>query len=132
MQPLRILVVEDLRDSAHSLALLVRLWGHEAVVTYDGAAALAAASAVPPDVVFLDIGLPGMDGCEVARQLRRLPGMAAALLVAITGYGQADDVRRCKEAGIDRHFLKPADPNELEKLLARAEELGRERRSLAC
>jgi CheY-like chemotaxis protein len=129
---LRILVVEDLRDSADSLGLLLKLWGYEAEVTYDGEHALAAASSAPPDVVFLDIGLPGMDGFEVARRLRRLPGTARSLLVAITGYGQEDDVRRCKEAGIDYHFLKPADPLELEKLLARAEQLGRERGHMAC
>jgi CheY-like chemotaxis protein len=116
------LVVEDLRDSADSLGLLLRLWGYEAEVTYDGEGALAAASAAPPDVVLLDIGLPGMDGYEVARRLRRLPETAKSLLVAVTGYGREDDLRRCKEAGIDDHFLKPANPTELQKLLARAEE----------
>jgi CheY-like chemotaxis protein len=134
MQPhsLHILVVEDSHDSANSLGLLLGLWGYQAVITYDGADALAAASAAPPDVVFLDIGLPGMDGCEVARQLRRLPGMATALLVAITGYGRAADIQCCKEAGIDCHFLKPVDPAELKELLAKAEKLGREQRQLAC
>src|SRR5262245_20997515 len=98
MQPsLRILVVEDLRDSADSLGLLLGLWGSQAVITYDGANALAAVLATPPDVVFLDIGLPGMDGYEVARRLRQLPEMATALLVAITGYGRKTDVQRCKE-----------------------------------
>jgi CheY-like chemotaxis protein len=127
MQPsLRILVVEDLHDSADSLGLLLSLWGYQAVITYEGAGALAADSATPPDVVFLDIGLPGMDGCEVARQLRRLPGTAHSLLVAVTGHGEAADVQRCKEAGIDYHFLKPVDPAELQRLLAKAENLGRE------
>src|SRR5215469_14468132 len=120
---LRILVVEDLHDSADSLGLLLELWGYQAVITYDGADALAAASSTPPDVVFLDIGLPGMDGCEVARQIRQLPGVTTALLVAITGYGRKDDVQRCKEAGIDCHFLKPVDPLELKQLLAKAENL---------
>src|SRR5262249_38693494 len=128
---LRILVVEDLHDSADSMGLLLGLWGYQSIITYEGAGALAAASATPPDVVFLDIGLPGMDGYEVARRLRQLPGMATALLVAVTGYGQKADVQRCKEAGIDRHFLKPADPVELKELLAKAEKLGREQRQLA-
>lgn len=119
----RILVVEDSRDAADSLGLLFGLWGHEAVVVYDGPGALAAAAAHSPDVIFLDIGLPGMDGYEVARQLRQQPPLARALLVAITGYGRDDEVRCCKEAGIDYHFLKPVDPAELKQLLARAEKL---------
>ena len=118
-----ILVVEDSHDLADSLGRLLNFWGYKAVITYDGADALAAASATPPDVVFLDIGLPGMDGCEVARQLRRLPGTATALLVAITGYGQESEVQRCKEAGIDCHFLKPVDPSELKQMLAKTENL---------
>ena len=127
-----ILVVEDSHDLADPLGRLLNFWGYKAAITYDGADALAAASATPPDVVFLDIGLPGMDGCEVARQIRQLPGMATALVVAITGYGQQSEVQRCKEAGIDCHFLKPVDPIELKELLAKAEKLGREQRQLAC
>ncbi|HEY7428684.1 MAG TPA: response regulator [Gemmataceae bacterium] len=122
---LRILVVEDLHDSADSLALLLRLWGYESVVAYDGLSALDMASAHSPDVVLLDIGLPGMDGCEAARQLRQLPGMDKALLLAITGYGHKADIQRCKEAGIDSHFLKPVDPAELQQVLRRAEQFGR-------
>ena len=118
---MRILVVEDQRDSADSLALLLQFWGYEAAIAYDGRNALDAAWVTPADVVFLDIALPGMDGYEVARRLRRLPGMGTALLVALTGYGQEADVQRCKEAGIDRHFLKPTDPDELKQLLAKAE-----------
>jgi two-component system, chemotaxis family, CheB/CheR fusion protein len=129
---LRILIVDDLHDSANSLATLIGLWGYKTVVSYDGMSALDAASANPPDVVLLDLGLPGMDGHELARQLRRLPGMDIALLVAISGYGQEADVQRCKEAGIDCHFLKPVDLGELQKVLAKAEELGREQRQLAC
>ncbi len=120
---LRILVAEDSRDTADSLGLLLGLWGHEAVVVYDGPGALDAAAAHSPDVIFLDIGLPGMDGYEVARRLRRLPRLARTLLVAITGYGREADVQCCKEAGIDYHFLKPVDPAELKRLLARAEKL---------
>ena len=118
---LRILVVEDLRDSAHAMALLLELWGYQSAVAYDGERACEVATTFHPDVVFLDIGLPGIDGWQVARQLRRLPGMATALLVAITGYGHKNDVQRSKEAGIDRHFVKPVDPDQLQLILAKAE-----------
>jgi two-component system CheB/CheR fusion protein len=80
-----------------------------------------------PDVVFLDIGLPDMDGCEVARRLRRMPELTETLLVAITGYGRVADIQRCQESGIDLHFLKPVDPNQFRQLLMQAEE-----RQLAC
>jgi CheY-like chemotaxis protein len=118
MQPtLRILVVEDLRDSADSMALLLKLWGHESAAAYDGEHALATAAAFRPSVVLLDIELPGMDGCEVARRLRQSRETAAAVIVAITGYGQEADLRRYKEAAIDHHFLKPVDPVDLQELL---------------
>ena len=117
-RPLRVLVVDDCRDAADSLALLVRHWGYQAVVAYDGPAALGLALLHPPDVVFLNIGLPGMDGFEVARRLRQLPGMGQALLVAVTGYGREADVQGCWDAGIDCHFIKPVDPIELELVLA--------------
>lgn len=116
-RPLRVLVLDDDRDTADTLALLVRLWGHHPLVAYDGPTALDLAHA--PDVALLDIGLgDGMDGCEVARRIRQLPGGDKALLVAVTGYGREADVRRCWDAGIDFHFLKPVDPAELELLLA--------------
>jgi two-component system CheB/CheR fusion protein len=117
--------VDDEHDTANSLATLIGLWGYKTDVAYDGLSALDAASADPPDVVLLDLGLPGMDGYEMARQLRRLPRMDTALLVAITGYGQEADVQRCKEVGMDCHFLKPVAPDELQKVLAKAEKLGR-------
>jgi CheY-like chemotaxis protein len=126
--PLRVLVVDDSRDSAESLALLVRFWGHEAVVAYDGPAALEAARAGRPDVVLLDIAMPGMDGCQLARHLRQMAGMEEALLVAVTGHGSEADVQRCQEAGIDCHFTKPVDPEELKQLLVGADRLGREDR----
>ena len=129
---LLVLVVDDSRDCAESLALLVRLWGHEAVVAYDGPAALEAARARAPDVVLLDIAMPGMDGYELARRLRLVAGMEKAVLIAITGRGSEADVRRCQEAGIDCHFTKPVDPEELKQVLVRAERLGREHRQLAC
>jgi two-component system CheB/CheR fusion protein len=127
---LRVLVVEDDPDSAQTLALLLELWGYEVAVAIDGPDALDAAPTFQPDVVFLDLALPGMDGYEVARQLRRLPGMAASLVAAITGYGHEADIRRCEEAGVDCHFLKPVEPAVLRELLAEAEELGRERGQL--
>lgn len=129
---LRVLIVDDVHDAADSLAQLIRFWGHEPAVAYEACGAIQEASATPPDVVLLDIGLPKMDGWELARRLRQLPGMAKALLVALTGYGQEADVQRCKEAGIDCHFLKPVDPDELKRMLAEAEKLGQEQRQLAC
>jgi CheY-like chemotaxis protein len=129
MQSLRVLVVDDLRDSADTLAVLLQLWGHEATVAYDGRSALAVAVTQQFDVVVLDIGLPGrMDGYELARQLRRLPGMEKCLLIAITGYGQQSDVQRCQEAGIDRYFVKPVDPAELQEWLDRQREVDRPRK----
>ena len=121
---LLVLVVDDSRDCAESLALLVRLWGHEAVVAYDGPAALDVARARAPDVVLLDIAMPKMDGYQLAGRLRQVAGLEEALLVAVTGHGNEADVRRCQEAGIDCHFLKPVDPAELEKALGKAERLG--------
>jgi two-component system CheB/CheR fusion protein len=113
--------VEDDPDSAQTLALLLRRWGYEVAIANDGPDALDAAPTFQPDVVFLDIALPGMDGCEVARRLRHLPGMAEVLVAAVTGYGHEADVRRCKGAGIDCHFLKPVEPAVLRELLANAE-----------
>jgi CheY-like chemotaxis protein len=127
---LRVLIVEDDSDSAQTLALLLKLWGYEVAVANDGPDALDTALTFRPDVVFLDLALPGMDGCEVARRLRLLPGMAGALVAAITGYGHEADIRRCEEAGTDYHFLKPVEPAVLRELLAEAEELGRERGQL--
>ena len=129
---LRILVVDDMRDLADTLAVLIRIWGYEVVVTYDGSEALIEASANPPDVVLLDIGLPKMNGLDLARRLRQLPAMAKALLIAISGFGQEADVQRCKEAEIDCHFLKPVDPEELRQVLVKAQNLGQEQRQLAC
>jgi two-component system CheB/CheR fusion protein len=128
---LRVLVVDDLRDSADSLALLLQLWGHRPAVAYTGESALEVATAFRPDVVLLDIGLPGIDGYEVAWRLRQLPGLARCRLMALTGNGEEDDVRRCKEAGIDCHFLKPMDLSILRGLLATPERLSRGQLQLA-
>jgi CheY-like chemotaxis protein len=118
-QPLRVLVVDDCPDTRQSLCVLLDLWGHEVRAAADGPAALAEASAFGPEVVLLDIGLPGLDGYEVARRLRRQPGTARALLVAVTGYGQEQDVARARQAGFDHHLVKPCEPGVLKGLLER-------------
>ena len=119
-RPLRVLVVEDNIDAAESLATLLRLWNHDVQVVHDGCAALDAAREQRPEVVLLDIGLPGLDGYQVARRLRDEVGLDHALLVAMTGYGQPEDRRRSQEAGIQYHFVKPVEPLVLRNLLAGA------------
>jgi signal transduction histidine kinase/CheY-like chemotaxis protein len=115
---LRVLVVEDNIDAAESLATLVRLWNHDVAVVHDGRTALEAARQQQPEVVLLDIGLPGLDGYQVARRLRNELGLDHTLLVAMTGYGQPEDRRRSREAGIHHHFVKPVEPIVLRNLLA--------------
>jgi CheY-like chemotaxis protein len=112
----RVLVVDDNPDSADSLALLLGMWGHDVRVANDGPAALAAAEAHGPDVVLLDIGLPGMSGYDVARALRESRA-APGMIVALTGYGQDEDRRRSLEAGFGHHLVKPVSPAELKQLL---------------
>jgi signal transduction histidine kinase len=114
----RVLVVDDNRDLAESLAMVLRLWGHDVRVAYDGRAALEAARAQPPEVVFLDIGLPHLDGFEVARRMREHPELKGARIVAVTGYGCDEDRKRSQEAGFDVHLTKPVDPSDLHLLLA--------------
>jgi CheY-like chemotaxis protein len=116
---LRVLVVEDDAAGALSLARFVRGLGHEVEVVPDGQAAVETAQARPPDVVLLDIGLPGLDGWEVARRLQGHPAGKRPLLVALTGYGREADRRRSDEAGIDLHLTKPVDPDQLRWLLTR-------------
>jgi CheY-like chemotaxis protein len=116
---LRILVVEDQADTAATLALLLRMEGHEVQVAPDGPAAVGAVQTAPPDVLLLDIGLPGMSGWEVARWVTEQPAKKRPLLVAITGYGREEDRRRSEEAGIDLHLVKPVDPEKLLGLLRR-------------
>ena len=114
----RILVVDDNRDSAKSLGLLVQVLGNEVRTAHDGPSALALAEAFRPDMVLLDIGMPGMNGYEVARRLRQLPALAKAVLVAQTGWGQEEDRSRSQEAGFDYFLVKPVDPAILRELLA--------------
>ena len=115
---LRILVVDDNVDAAQMLGTLLEMNGHEVSIEYNGEAALARAVQVRPDVALLDIGLPGIDGHEVARRLRAMPETAGVMLVALTGYGQAEDQRRAHEAGFNHHMAKPADLARLLDLLA--------------
>ncbi len=117
----RVLVVDDNTDAAESIAMLLRLWGHRVRVAYTGPEALRAAEEYQPDVAFLDIGLPGMDGYEVARRLRQQPTFQRTVLAAVTGYGQEDDRRRSAEAGFNHHLTKPVAPEALQKILAEAE-----------
>ncbi len=116
----RILIVDDNVDGAESLCLMLQLAGHEVRTVHDGTAALEVAPAFRPDAVLLDIGLPGMNGYEVARRLREQPELAGTLLVALTGYGQEEDRQRCRDAGFQHHLVKPVDPPVLMRLLARA------------
>jgi two-component system CheB/CheR fusion protein len=113
----RVLVVDDNVPAAKSLAaMLSKAWGHEVQIAHDGEAALELARRFLPDIVLLDIGLPEIDGYEVARRLRSEPETAAALIVAVSGYGQEEDRRRSREAGFDDHFLKPLTASALEPL----------------
>jgi CheY-like chemotaxis protein len=114
----RILVVDDLRDAADSLAMMLRMTGHDTRTAYDGLEAVQTAAVFQPDVVFLDIGLPKMNGYEVARRIRDEPWGGNVALVAVTGWGQEEDKRRSLEAGFDHHLTKPVDPAALAKLLA--------------
>jgi PAS domain S-box-containing protein len=114
----RILVVDDNVDGAESLAMLLKTEGHEVRVAHDGPAALAAIDADPPELVFLDIGMPVMSGYEVAQRLRQRPGLENLRLVAMTGWGQEEDRRRSQEAGFDQHLVKPVELDVLRKLLA--------------
>jgi signal transduction histidine kinase/CheY-like chemotaxis protein len=115
----RVLVVDDNVDAAESLTLLLRLRGHEVQKAHTGPEALRAAAEHRPEVVVLDIGLPGMDGYEVARRLRQEPRFQETVLVAVTGYGKEDDRRRSEEAGFDHHLVKPVDPQALHQVLAK-------------
>jgi CheY-like chemotaxis protein len=114
----RILLVDDNRDAADSLAVLLRMMGHEARSAYDGVEAVQAAATFRPEVVLLDIGLPKMNGYEAARHIRQQPWGKGMALVALTGWGQEQDKRRALEAGFDHHLTKPVDPVALSKLLA--------------
>ena len=116
---LRVLIADDNQDAADSLSMLVNLWKHDGQAVYDGAAALEMASVCQPDVLLLNLTMPKVNGCEVARQLRRQERFKNTLLIAITGY--ADDAHRrfCDGAGFDHYLIKPIDLSDLETLLLR-------------
>jgi CheY-like chemotaxis protein len=114
----RVLVVDDNADAALSLAMLLRILGQDVRTAPDGHAALATAQEFPPDVAFLDIGMPGMSGYDLARAFRAKWGTTVRL-VALTGWGQDDDRRRSHDAGFDEHLTKPADLAALEGLFRR-------------
>jgi len=114
----RILVVDDHQDSTDSLALFLRLRGHEVRTAHDGPSALDEIERYRPDVVFLDLGLPGMSGYDVARRVRMMDELGPLRLVALTGYGTDGDRRKTREAGFDVHLAKPVDPRALDALLA--------------
>jgi len=117
-QSRRVLIVDDNVDAADSLALLLELDGHVAKTTYSARDALEQAIAFEPDVILLDIGLPELDGYEVARRIRALKRLDDFKLVALTGYGQVEDLRRAQEAGFDDHLVKPVDFETLSRCLA--------------
>jgi CheY-like chemotaxis protein len=113
----RVLIADDNRDAADSLAILLRLDGHEVTVVHDGREALATLRALLPEVALLDIGMPELDGYEVARQVRAGSLGRAVTLIAVTGWGQEVDKARALAAGFNHHFTKPVEPQRLSELL---------------
>jgi CheY-like chemotaxis protein len=122
--PLRVLIADDNRDSAESLGMLLELLGHEVHLAHDGTNAFAMAAATLPNVALLDIGMPGMDGYEVAANIRREPWGSGITLIAITGWGQDENKRMARTAGFDHHLTKPMDSAVLESILATVVQTG--------
>jgi two-component system, OmpR family, response regulator len=120
--PLRILIVDDNKDAADSLGVLLRMWGFDVRVAYDGREALTAASAYRPHCLLSDIGLPGIEGYHLAEHVRRDEALQGITLVAITAYS---DEARAKAAGFDHHFVKPADQHAVEKMLRKVRAMGK-------
>jgi signal transduction histidine kinase len=114
----RILIAEDGRDAADSFGMLLRIMGHEVRIAYDGQEAVTEAGAFRPGVIFMDVGMPRLNGYDAARAIRSQPWGKDIFLIALTGWGQADDRRRSREAGFDRHLTKPVDPEDLGSLLS--------------
>jgi CheY-like chemotaxis protein len=115
----RVLIADDNADAADSLAMLLRLEGHDVTVVASGRQALTAAADVQPEFALLDIGMPDMDGYEVARRLRQAELPSKLTLIAVTGWGREGDKARASQAGFDHHFTKPIEPDELFELLNR-------------
>ena len=113
----RVLVVDDNVDGAESIGMLLKVHGHHVHLAHNGPEALRAAERFQPQVIILDIGLPGMNGYEVAKRLRQQPEFKSAMLVAVTGYGQEEDRRRSREAGFNFHLTKPVEPDDLRRLI---------------
>ncbi len=116
--PYQILVVDDNVDSAVAFSVFLEHAGHRTRVAHDGIAALAVANEFRPDVILLDIGLPGMDGHETARAIRQQPWAKELTIIATSGWGQESDKQRSRDVGIDHHLVKPVDPGALMQLLA--------------
>jgi CheY-like chemotaxis protein len=123
----RILVADDNVDAADSLAMILTALGHEVHVAYDGAAALDAANTLHPEVVLLDIGMPTMNGYDVASRIREQPWAGQACLIALTGWGQDDDKDRARSAGFDHHLVKPLELDRIQQILAELKPAGRAR-----
>jgi CheY-like chemotaxis protein len=113
----RVLVIEDNLDTVRSLALLLREMGHEVEYAINGYAGIEVARRFKPDVIILDLGLPGMDGFDVCRRLKKDPELSSSRVVALTGYAQEDYRERALKAGCEQHFVKPIDASALEKIL---------------
>ena len=117
-QRFRILVVDDNHDSALSLAMMLSIMGHETRTAHDGESAVVTAETFRPEVVLLDIGLPKLNGYEVAQRIREQSWGTSMYLIAVTGWGQDEDRQRSSEVGLNMHMVKPVEPSALEKLLA--------------
>jgi CheY-like chemotaxis protein len=115
--PRRVLVADDNLDAAESLQMWLQMSGHEVEIAQDGPATLAAAESFRPDVVLLDLGMPGMTGLEVARRIREAEWGRGMILMALTGWGQEEDRQRTAEAGFDHHLTKPIDPDRIDALI---------------
>jgi CheY-like chemotaxis protein len=124
LSPVRVLVVDDNRDAAESLALVLRTMGAQVDVAHDGPVALEAFSAFDPAIVLLDIGMPSMDGYDVARAIRQRDPAKRTTLVALTGGGQREDLSRALDAGFDHHLVKPGQIERLQQIVAQASAAG--------
>ena len=116
----RVLVIDDNADAAQAMQMLLESDGHAVRVAHDGKDALELAVSFQPEIVLLDIGLPGMDGYRVAAELREEPSLRNTRLIAVTGYGRPEDVRQARDAGFDDHMIKPIDPSALLRAIAAA------------